>query len=76
MPPKFGETHSLNFEQQMVYTMMVGSPSILPTMPFNKETQEVGMELKRLFQEGVLSDMYMDVDGVVRVFDSESRRLI
>lgn len=62
----------MSFEQQMVYTMMMTAPSMLPEMPANKEALEVGLQLKALFAEGILKDMYLDHDGIVSlVFDSE-----
>lgn len=61
----------LSFEQQMVYTMMMAPPSMLPETPFNKEAHEVGMQIKSLFTKGILKNMYMDHDGTVAlVFDS------
>ena len=65
------QAKNLSFEQQMVYTMMMAAPSMLPEMPANKEALEVGLQLKALFAEGILKDMYLDHDGVVSlVFDS------
>jgi hypothetical protein len=66
------QAKSMSFEQQMVYTMMMTAPSMLPEMPANKEALEVGLQLKALFAEGILKDMYLDHDGIVSlVFDSE-----
>ena len=75
MPPSFGETHSLNFEQQMVYTMMVAAPSMLPSMPFNQEAHDVGVVLKGMFQRGELRRMHLDYEGVVRVFAADEAQL-
>lgn len=75
MPPSFGETHRLSFEQQMVYTMMVAAPSMLPAMPFNEEAHEVGVELKGMFHRGELRRMHLDPEGVVRVFAAEDVQL-
>ena len=59
------QAKNLTFEQQMVYTLMMASPSMLPDMPVNKEALEVGLQIKSLFAQGILKDMHLDQDGVV-----------
>lgn len=64
------QAKNLSFEDQMIYTMMMAPPSMLPEMPVNNEALQIGLQIKALFTQGILKGMRLDQNGVVcLIFD-------
>ena len=58
----------LSQQQQILYTAMFMDPQLMPSFPESSETTNLGIKIKELFDEGVLSHLSLDKDGCVRCY--------
>jgi|TARA_Y100000389_G_scaffold205122_1_gene263523 hypothetical protein len=55
----------LSKQQQILYTAMFMDPQMMPSFPESTETKSLGIRIKELFDEGVLSHLSLDEEGCV-----------
>lgn len=55
----------MNFEQQVVYNLMMMPVAKIPPFPPNKEAMEVGEQIKKLYDNGTFQKMTLDSNGIV-----------
>jgi hypothetical protein len=58
----------LSKQQQILYTAMFMDPQMMPSFPESTETKSLGIRIKELFDEGVLSHLSLDEEGCVRCY--------
>ena len=55
--------NNLSLEQRLLYTAMMMPVDKIPNFWIPVEVVELGKKIKRLFDEGKLTDMYLDEEG-------------
>lgn len=56
----------LSKQQQIIHTAMFMDPQMMPSFPESIETQKLGIEIKELFDKGVLTHLSLDNKGHIR----------
>ena len=55
-------------QQQIIHTAMFMDTQMMPSFHPSSETINLGLEIKKLFEAGVLSHMSLDENGCIRCY--------